>query len=316
MGHGLGTAHVAAMADAHPRAGLGHLSRSSAVAAALRRLDVSTRALALGADGPLERYGISWIAAPPGDAAIDQIVEAVTIVDSYAISATGFARLSDRSRVVALHDHGPRPRGPALLVAAGYTGSAEDGVLAGMQYVCLGPDYWSTPPPEQPTAVERVLVTTGAGDVLDLRKQLATAVRRALPEADIRLIGDPTSDASGPATTLLKPMASLLDELTAAHVVVCAAGQTMLEAACIGTPTVALVVADNQRAQAHLLADAGGPVVLDPQEIEAVESVVRRLASSPQERTERTTASRAAVDGRGALRVAEHVRRLASEGRP
>jgi UDP-2,4-diacetamido-2,4,6-trideoxy-beta-L-altropyranose hydrolase len=303
------------MADAYPRAGVGHLSRSSALSVALERLGVSTRALALGADGPLERYGISWTPARPGDAAIDQIEEAVTIVDSYGISAKGFARLSDRSRVVALHDEGPRPRGPALLVAAGYAGPAEDGVLAGMHYVCLGPDYWSTPPPEQPTAVERVLVTTGARDILNLRQPLASAVRRAVPEAKIRLIGDPMAEALAPAMTLLEPTASLSSELTAAHVVVCAAGQTMLEAACVGTPTVALVVAANQRAQAQLLADAGGPIVLDPPDIEEVESAVGRLASSPQERIERSAASRAAVDGGGALRVAEHVRRLATEAR-
>ena len=58
-----GTDPVVLIADAGPEAGLGHVSRSSAVAVALRCRGVDHRCYAYGADEPPHCDGVRW--APP-----------------------------------------------------------------------------------------------------------------------------------------------------------------------------------------------------------------------------------------------------------
>ena len=72
------------IADAGPAAGLGHLSRTGAVAVALRSRGVEVRCLAWGADDPVERDGLRWevLARAESPAA-----RGVVVLDSYEVSA-------------------------------------------------------------------------------------------------------------------------------------------------------------------------------------------------------------------------------------
>jgi spore coat polysaccharide biosynthesis predicted glycosyltransferase SpsG len=71
-----------------------------------------------------------------------------------------------------------------------------------------------------------------------------------------------------------------------------------------GVPTVALLVAENQRAGAAWLAHRGATELLDPAELDALEAEVRRLSGDPELRHARACRARELVDGHGALRVA------------
>ncbi len=94
-------------------------------------------------------------------------------------------------------------------------------------------------------------------------------------------------------------MATLRPELEAADLVVCGAGQTMLEALATARPVVAVVMADNQRAQAEAV--AGAALVSDA--ARAPEAAAG-LAGDAARRAE-LSAQPPAVDGRGAHRVAD-----------
>ena len=90
-----------------------------------------------------------------------------------------------------------------------------------------------------------MVVSTGAATPA---ASLADRVGAALPEAEVRVTGDGTGHAHRPADAA--------PELEAADFVVCAAGQTMLEALATARPVVAVVTAENQRAQADAVAGA------------------------------------------------------------
>jgi spore coat polysaccharide biosynthesis predicted glycosyltransferase SpsG len=94
----------------------------------------------------------------------------------------------------------------------------------------------------------------------------------------------------------------LADEIRAAGMVVCLAGQTALEAACLGVPAVVVAAVDNQRPNARRLEATGAAVAvdLDGPLTEGIEA----LAGDRPRRAEMARAARAAVDGFGALRVA------------
>lgn len=299
------------VADGGREGGLGHIARSSALAVALGRLGVDVRCLSLGAEGPLERDGVSWdpVArfsdAPLADAS-------VLVLDSYRLGEDEVAELPAALPLVVLQEHLPPPARAALVVSAGADPGEDPRRLTGLEYVCLRPAFWSAPQRDVAERVRHLLVTTGGGDpVPGLGVQLAAAAHDALPEADVTLVRGPFG-AQGPpppGVALLDAPESLHGPLLAADLVVTAGGQTLLEAAALGTPSIAVVAAENQRQQALRLAELGATRVLELPADE-LPGLLRRLDSSADERRELARRSQAAVDGRGAERVAERIAAL------
>ena len=99
----------------------------------------------------------------------------------------------------------------------------------------------------------------------------------------------------------------MVDVLQDADLVVTAAGQTMLETLCVGTPCVATAVVDNQRAQLDLLARAGGVRAAQPA---GIGEAVAALVADATARAQLAAAGRELVDGFGALRVAGLIAQL------
>jgi spore coat polysaccharide biosynthesis predicted glycosyltransferase SpsG len=65
--------------------------------------------------------------------------------------------------------------------------------------------------------------------------------------------------------------------LASAHVAVLAAGSSLWEACAVGTPSIGLVVADNQAASANAAAKLGFTRVVDCRVIFNIESVMREV---------------------------------------
>ena len=108
---------------------------------------------------------------------------------------------------------------------------------------------------------------------------------------------------------------SLLAPLLAADVAITTAGQTMLEAACAGTPAIALPVVANQVPGAKLLAGRGAVLTADPSAPAGLERRIGELLVDAQLRARLSAAAQRAVDGRGADRVAASlIERLSRDG--
>jgi spore coat polysaccharide biosynthesis predicted glycosyltransferase SpsG len=101
---------------------------------------------------------------------------------------------------------------------------------------------------------------------------------------------------------------SMAGVLAAADLAVTAGGQTMLEAAALGIPTIAVPVAANQESQTKALADAGAVRLAT---VGDALNEVGNLAEDALARRTLSEAARAAVDGKGARRVAGEVASLA-----
>ena len=130
------------------------------------------------------------------------------------------------------------------------------------EHACLKPDFWDLPRRELSDAVGLVVVATGSGGALG---DYPGQVRRAVPDATVVAVrgpyakGDPPDDVE-----VLDAPESLAEVLSTADIAVVGAGQTMLEAAAAGAPTVAVVLVDNQRRQAERLAELEAVVLADP----------------------------------------------------
>jgi spore coat polysaccharide biosynthesis predicted glycosyltransferase SpsG len=279
---------ISVIADGGPTHGLGHLARSSAVAAALRARGLSLRAYAHGATEPRTFDGIDWepLSDPPSGA---------IVLDSYTLNAAALEPLA------YFHDgQADLPPSAKVIIASG---PEREGWLGGLRHAPLRAAYWGLPPRTPRPRIERVLVTTGGGVLQPPGLRMAAAVREALPDASVALVKGPLADFEAPpGVALVNAPPSLLGEHLRADVVVSAAGQTALEAVATGAATVAVPLVANQQANARALDAAGAAVVVAEDEVgEAVASLDRAaLARRGQ----------AAVDGFGALRIAFQIAAL------
>jgi spore coat polysaccharide biosynthesis predicted glycosyltransferase SpsG len=276
---------IAVVADGGPAAGLGHLGRSTAIAAALRARGLEVTCCAYGASAPVRIDGVEWT---PGTASGDLLV-----LDSYTMPAAERDALAAGSPLVSMHDHGGRPPGAALVVTVG--GEPGPRTLAGLRYAPLRAPFWGLPPRAVAAEARRVLVTTGGGALQDAGVAIAREATAAF--AEVALVRGPYAEFEAPdGVELIDAPPVLLEHLLAADVVITAAGQTALESAATGAATVAIPFVDNQRRQAARLAGAGAAVAAEPDAAVAAAASLDRAALA--------RAGQAAIDGYGALRIA------------
>jgi spore coat polysaccharide biosynthesis predicted glycosyltransferase SpsG len=285
---------LVAVADAMPTAGLGHLVRSSAVVVALRARGVTVECVAHGARDEAVVDGVRWAPGPLRRGA-------PLLLDSYTLDP---AAVEDPC---AWFDDGrPAPRSARILISPARDDDGDPRRLHGLQWSCLRPVFWGEPPAPVGDDVERVLVASGGGDPGGAAARLSAAVRAALPRARVRLVVGPQATAGVPDG--VEPVVApphLAGEIGAAGMVVCLAGQTALEAACLGVPAVVVAAVDNQRPNADRLAAAGAAVAVDLDG--PLAEAIAALAADRERRRAMSAAAREAVDGFGALRVAAAV---------
>jgi spore coat polysaccharide biosynthesis predicted glycosyltransferase SpsG len=294
------------VADAGPDDGLGHVSRLTAIAVALRPRGIEARCHAHGASAPLVRDDIAWAPWSAGTPLPSDI--GVAIVDSYRLRPE--AIVAATVPFVVFRDHGEAEGAPALVVSVAAPPSDDPPHLSGPRFAALRPAYWGLPRRDLSGPLRRILVTTGGGDPGELGVTIAQAAAEQLPDdVAVTLVRGPHANASPVEGVDVLEAPDSLDELQrSTDLVICGAGQTMLETAACGTPCIALVLAENQREQALSLASSGAVVLVDPATVDGVLTAILHL--DPGARGELSRRAQDAVDGRGALRIADHVERL------
>jgi spore coat polysaccharide biosynthesis predicted glycosyltransferase SpsG len=302
---------VSILADAFADAGLGHISRSSAIAAALACRNISVTRHAFGADAPLDRDGARWSTwdlddpPPPGR---------ILVVDSYRLNPDELVRLAGSRPLVVLHDALERPPDVALVINVAADPTPDKRHLAGLDYAALRPDFWGLPEREIRGVVAQILVTTGSGTFGRFAGDLASEVAATVPDALVTLVRGPRAINEAPAEVeTLESPDSLLQPLLSADLVVTTGGQTMLEAAATGAPCVALPIVENQRPQVERLARAEAVLMVDARGDHRA-AAIDQLARNGGARRALSTNAQQVVDGYGAHRVAFQVARLLEGG--
>ena len=195
--------------------------------------------------------------------------------------------------------------------------------LLGTSYALLRPEFAQlrrAPEDVAQATTRRLVMALGGADPTDVSTRLLDAV--------------PQLDAAGIATTLIVGRANprqaalvargravgadvVCDPsdpvalMASADIAISGAGTTCLEFACLGVPTVALVLADNQKDVARAIGDAGAARVIDGDvEPARIAETVIAIAADAKLRARMSAAGQALVDGGGAARVAEEVTRL------
>jgi spore coat polysaccharide biosynthesis predicted glycosyltransferase SpsG len=322
---GVVTSNALLVPDCGAGVGLGHLERMLALADALRP-DVDQRIVV-----PREDAGLHSRVAARGHATVHvggdareralgaaaETAPDLIVLDGYFFDTGTQRLLRERGALVVVDDLGhpttcnlavnPAPGGEAKRPAGA------DAFLGGATYALLSAATVAARDSVAPGGRDgrSVLVSTGATDRDGLCARLVTALLAGDAGVEVVAIVGPEMRRDGlggdPRLSILVEPPTLAGALGAATVYAGAAGTSAVQAACVGVPAVITATAANQADQAAALAAAGCAVVAPPDEI-AAECV--RLLDAAELRAEMSRRGRALVDGQGAARVAQALRRL------
>ena len=333
---------------AGPQIGGGHVMRDLALAEALQAQGVrctfaappwGERLLQRFADSPPPVHSLSRSGEPDAiAAALNALRPDLLVLDDYSLSAAAICGISRPGlHIAVIDDLADRVYACDLLVDPGFGREAADyagrtpqacEVLAGPRYALLRPaftDMAAPPPPPIEAEVRRVFVSFGLSDVEAVTARAVERLRRSAPHAyfDVALASDAPSlgrlraMAEADANLVLHPDArDVAGLMRAADVAVGAGGSATWERCALGLPTLAVIVADNQREAILRMAQAGVLLGLDMAEADFSQRLTEAFERlcEPQVRQALRQASRGLCDGQGAARVVEALIRLATRG--
>jgi UDP-2,4-diacetamido-2,4,6-trideoxy-beta-L-altropyranose hydrolase len=312
--------------DCGPGVGLGHLERMLALADALQAHASVSLIIPEGESalrGRVADRGHAVIEAP-GETAdrVESVIAALEsvdriVLDGYVFDAAFQRHIRDRAPLTVVDDLGlgadcdlavnPSPGGDRLRP----TGA--DAFLGGAAYALIRASFADARATvlRDGRALRTVLVSTGATDIGGISGRVtAELLARDAAVEVVRVVG-PDADgipANEPRLRLLVSPAGLAEALARSTVYVGAAGTTAVQAACVGVPSVINDAVANQSAQAAALAGAGCAVVAGAVDL-ATECL--HLLDDPARCDVMAEHGRALIDGHGAQRVADAIRRLA-----
>lgn len=253
----------------------------------------------------------------------------LVMVDSYRMPPAREAAWRDGGRRLAVIDDLARPHDCDLVLDPSFGRRAEDyqasTVLAGPDYALVRSEFAgrrAAALARRAAPVGRLLVSLGLTDVGGITGRVTAALLAGHPALTL----DVVVGAGAPSLPALEPLAAagrialhvdtadMAGLIARADVCVGAGGSSVWERACLGLPTVTLILADNQRDMAMALEAAGVTLALDarwPGLERALTDKVGRLVSDAALRAGLSARSAALCDGLGADRAARSLLALA-----
>lgn len=322
--------------DCGPEVGIGHLERALALADELSEIQVSVSVppdeLVLArvhGRGLTTTVGTEDVVRG-AETAVARVRPDVVVLDGYRFPMELQSTLREMSRVVLVDDLSlpcdvdllvnPAPGADVIPVPQG----ARE-VLAGPAYALISRAYLEAREArdrQPPAGKPRVLAVSGGSDIGGLMGSLVETLVALLDRASVDAVIGPHGRAIDPVdgVTVHEGPAGLDHLLAVATIYVGGAGTTSIQAAAVGVPQVIVPLVDNQVAQADALGRAGAAVVVEHRGA-PMSDVATRIAAATADllsdagRAREMGANGARlVDGRGAARVADAVRRLATMG--
>lgn len=253
------------------------------------------------------------------------------LVDHYGIDGRWHCavRAATGARIAVIDDLADRPLTADLIIdhnpAADHTAKYRavlrypTPVWGGPSFALLDPVYRDHPRCDVRPALQSIGIFMGGTDPGDFSGFAYRACRQhagwtgpieiATSSANNALSRLHALAASDPALSVSVDQPNLAAFHARHGLQVGAGGGALWERCCLGTPTIAVITAENQRLSVPLLADAGVVRGIDAvgqgaeREVE-LGRVIRALADSPEDRQELHQRSMRLVDGRGAQRAA------------
>jgi UDP-2,4-diacetamido-2,4,6-trideoxy-beta-L-altropyranose hydrolase len=294
------------LADGGRDAGFGHVGRCLAI---WEELDGQAT---FAVQDALLRRKLEALEAPIADPGLST---PLLLVDRRRpTGAAEVAGMQARGARVCLLDDPGEGRASADLLVDPPTGSAWPSTraprLAGFEHVLLRRDVRRAT--RRPSAGIDVLISMGASDPEGLTPALATALRAA--DISVLAVLGPLYHGARPDCDVLDDPQEWPQALAGANLLVGRFGHTLLEAAHLGTPTLAIASSEPALREATAFATHGTAEAIrmdGPADAAGVVERVLALLGDPARLTAMSRRGRQLVDGHGAARVAAALLELA-----
>jgi UDP-2,4-diacetamido-2,4,6-trideoxy-beta-L-altropyranose hydrolase len=313
-------------ADAAAALGTGHVMRCLTLAGELARRGAVCLFAGAPGTGELVPSALAFPMVTP-----DRIPFGcdLVVVDHYGIDAVEEARIRSMSRAVMVIDDLPERRHHCdLLLDQTFGRSADEytrlvpntaRVLVGSDYALLRPQFATARKAalaRRKGDLKRVLIGLGGTDPDNVTGAALDSVLSAGMDVAVDVVmgaGAPHLEAiraqaaSRPDVTIHVGTSDMAGLMAAADLAVGAGGTSTWERCCLGLPTLMLVIAENQRDVARLVARAGAAELVP---VDGLGAMMRDL--TPDRLTALAAAAARLCDGEGVVRVADQLRRLPS----
>jgi spore coat polysaccharide biosynthesis predicted glycosyltransferase SpsG/RimJ/RimL family protein N-acetyltransferase len=327
--------NVIILTEGGKRRGLGHLTRCLSVAQAFAARGIVPTVICRGDVRPAlsgefketARFETwDWVKDP---ARLGNSLSGadIVLVDSYEAPRSTYAGIARSVPLGVYFDDArrlPYPKGIVINAAAGaeglrYADAAGVRYLLGCRYFPLRKAFWASPARIINRDIRTILITLGGSDSGSLAPRFLNFLGTSRPRSKKVVVVGPgfgrtdnlKAAADGRTVFLETPNAPTLQKaMRAADVAISAAGQTLYELARTGTPTVAILVAANQRLNAKGLAKAGFIEYAGPGTARRMIGRVERalgILDDAGVRRDRSRIGQMLVPGDGALKIVDAI---------
>ena len=242
--------------------GYGHVARCSSIYQAFEHYNISPKFIVNGDESVksivphMDVEIIDWL---------DYSYKAdIAVIDSYLADLIFYNEISKNSSLSVNVDDNNRLNYPEGIVVNGTLDASDMGYverddityLVGNEFIPLRKDFWNIQKLKINDSIENILITVGGNDLRNLTPKILELLHDNFPKVnkkviiadsfkntqeiellkneDVELIYSPNSD-------------EIISAMSSVDLAISASGQTLYELACIGVPTVAIGIIDNQK---------------------------------------------------------------------
>ena len=315
--------------------GFGHITRSLSIYQAFEEKGISPMIIINGDNTvksllKIQNYKIfNWL---KNTKKLIEIVKCsdIVIIDSYLADYSLYDKICNSTKLTVYQDDNNRINYPKGIILNGsiYAQEVEypqvEGIeyLLGNHYIPLRKEFWKIPQKKINTNVENILVTFGGDDLRNLTPKVIKALNEQFNQLkSIIIIGKGFNkidiikeNVNTKNKLIFNPDAKqIVETMFESDIAISASGQTLNELARIGTPTIAISVANNQINHSNHWEKTGfiknaGSWDDDNLVNNILESI--NILKDEDIRLQKSKIGRKYVNGLGSIRIVEQVLRI------
>ena len=188
----------------------------------------------------------------------------IVVIDSYLAELDYYAELSKKIPLVVYIDDNNRLNYPEGIVVngtldasnMGYSKSNNVTYLLGSDFIPLRKDFWEIPKLKINDNIENILITMGGNDLRNLTPNILKLLKDEFPNVSKKVIITDSfkniSEIEGLKDDSVELFYSpdsheIINIMSNVDLAISSSGQTLYELACIGVPTIAIGIIDNQK---------------------------------------------------------------------
>ena len=245
--------------------GFGHVARCSSIYQAFQYYNISPKLLINGDDSvksillDMDVEIIDWT----DNCSLFHHAD-ILVIDSYLVDLNFCSKVSENIPLVVYIDDNNRLNYPKGIVVNGtlnvsnlnYSQRENIKYLLGNEFIPLRKEFWNVPKLKINNSIETILITMGGNDLRNLTPKILKLLNDNFQEVNKKVIiadsfnniHEIESLKSDTVELIYSPNSNeMVEIMSSVDLAISASGQTLYELACIGVPTIAIGIINNQK---------------------------------------------------------------------